>query len=262
MARHKPKKSLVQLPVPPFMVGSPMWIDWVYATDPARDVNGRSRPTTRSYLVSGADLVPGERDTAEGQLENVAILLLAWLREIGVVKRFKVQPFSLSGQMHGVEATPDAMAETRGSRHVVIEAKPFEDLVGAEAEQQNAVRGVLQSVQIQFAIWTERWPLTRAMTTNLWTMRRAWKLNYSDAQIRSVAALVAERPMPLCEIIRDDVIQDVVLAAAYQGAVFVNPFHPICKDTYVYPTVPFELLDRIFEGWRADELVWNALPGR
>ena len=94
--------------------GSPAWIEAVYSSGPARSVEGRSRPTQRDMSVSALNKTS---DAVEGRLEKIAVNLLEWLRNLGLVKRFKYQPFTFNERLHGVEASEGGLTALAGSRH-------------------------------------------------------------------------------------------------------------------------------------------------
>lgn len=139
----RPKKSPRPEPVTTF-IGSPAWIKAVYEADPARSVLGRSRPTQRNISV---DRELGTSIAVEGRLENMALQMLDWLKNQGLVRRFKTQPFKLNKDEHGFEATPDFMFEDDTQNQYVLEVKPVDSLDPCEQHQQDEVGRVVSLAQ-------------------------------------------------------------------------------------------------------------------
>jgi hypothetical protein len=239
------------------VMGSPAWIKAVYEMDPARSVLGRSRPTQRNVSV---DRELGTSTAVEGRLENMSLQLLEWLRNQGLVKRFKTQPFKLSRDDHGVDATPDFVFEDGTKNQYVLEVKPVDSLVSSEQAQQDEVARIVSLARMEFVLWTDQWPLTRTVYHNMWHMRRATKLGFSDDAVSAVVEAVASGSKALEELHARGLTFDAIHAAAYRGLVFLNVFHPINTKTHVHPIAPDYLQQHLFEGWRRADLAWSCLP--
>ena len=250
----RPKKSPRPEPVTTF-IGSPAWIKAVYEADPARSVLGRSRPTQRNISV---DRELGTSIAVEGRLENMALQMLDWLKNQGLVRRFKTQPFKLNKDEHGVEATPDFMFEDDAKNQYVLEVKPVDSFDPCEQHQQGEVGRVVSLAQMKFVLWTDQWPLTRTVHHNLWHMRRAAKLGFSESDLLEVVNAVASNSKSLQEL----QACDAIYAAAYRGLVFLNVFHPIQANTHVHSTAPQHIHRELFKGWCPADMAWDRLPNR
>ncbi|WP_198084407.1 hypothetical protein [Variovorax sp. E3] len=238
------------------MHGSPAWIKATYEGDAARSVLGRSRPTQRNVSVDKETLA---QQAVEGRLENTSLHLLEWLRNIGTVKRFKSQPFTLKKELHGIDATPDFMFEDYRTLQYVMEVKPLSRLTPAEQNQQDQVARVSELAQMKFLIWTDQWPLTRTAFLNLWHMRRAQKLGYSASDIAEVAQAVDSGHKTVKDLYEGGLTFDVIHAAAYRGRVFLNIFHPINEQSYVHRDTPPRIIDELLQGWCRADLAWERL---
>lgn len=238
------------------VMGSPAWIKAVYDTDPARSVLGRSRPTQRNISV---DRELGTSIAVEGRLENMSLQLLEWLRNHGLVKRFKTQPFTLAKDEHGVDATPDFVFEDDKKNQYVLEVKPVDSLVPSEQAQQDEVGRIVSLARMDFVLWTDHWPLTRTVYHNLWHMRRATKLGFSQGELFAVSDAVASGPKALEELYACGLTFDAIHAAAYRGLIFLNIFHAINGKSHVHSTAP-DYLQRYFcKGWCRADVAWDRL---
>lgn len=241
------------------VMGSSAWTKAVYETDPARSVLGRSRPTQRNVSV---DRERGTTIAVEGRLENMAFQLLEWLQHQGHVKRFKTQPFALSKDEHGVKATPDFMFEDSAECQYVLEVKPVLSLVPSEQDQQDEVARIVRLARMEFVLWTDQWPLGRVAFHNMWHMRRAAKLEFSESDLTSVVNAVASGTWSLEELHAWGFSFDAVCAAAYRGLVFLNVFQPITGKTHVLSSAPKHIHRQLFKGWYPADLAWERLPNR
>ena len=241
------------------LLGSPAWIEAVYSSGPARSVEGRSRPTQRDMSVSALDKTS---DAVEGRLEKIALNLLEWLRNLGLVKRFKYQPFKLDEQLHGVKATPDFLFEDSNGNHHVLEVKSVAFLTADEQEQQDKVKRASQQARLGFIFWTDQWPLSRSVFNIMSHMRRAHNLGITDSEIEGLIQAIRDQPRTLKELRSPPfkVSSDFVFATAYRGKAFWNIFQEIEDHTYVYEHPQRDLLEPLFKGWCRAELVWSALP--
>ena len=178
------------------------------------------------------------------------------------MKRFKTQPFSLSKDDHGVKATPDFMFEDSTDGQYVLEVKPFLSLVPSEQGQQDEVARIVRLAQMEFVLWTDQWPLGRVAYHNMWHMRRAAKLGFSESDLSNVANALASGSKSLEELHAWGFTFDAVHAAAYRGLVFLNVFHPIHAKTHVHSNAPQHIHRQLFEGWCRADMAWDRLPNR
>jgi hypothetical protein len=112
---------------------------------------------------------------------------------------------------------------------------------------------------MQFVMWTDQWPLTRHVYHNLWHMRRAAKLGFSEADLYEVVKAVASGFKSIAELNSRNLSFDVVHASAQRGLVFINIFHPINANTKIYQNAPDYMCRYVFEGWSRADLAWCNL---
>jgi len=262
--KSKPKTKVkaevaVAVNLSQLLPGSPAWIEAVYSSDPARSVEGRSRPTQRDMSVSALNKTS---EAVEGRLEKIALNLLEWLRNLGWVKRFKYQPFTFDEHLHGVKATPDFMFEDINGKHHVLEVKSVAFLTADEQAQQDKVKSIAQRAELGFILWTDQWPLSRSVFNIMSHMRRAHNLGISDREIEELIQAIRDQPRTLKELRSPPfkVSSDFVFATAYRGKAFWNIFQEIEDHTYVYEQPQPGLLAPLFQGWSRADLVWSGLP--
>lgn len=239
--------------------GSPAWIEAVYSSDPARSVEGRSRPTQRDTSVSALNKTSV---SVEGRLEKIALNLLGLLCNLGLIKRFKYQPFKFDEQLHGVEATPDFLFEDINGKHHVLEVKSLAFLTADEQAQQDKVKSVSQQARLGFILWTDQWPLSRSVFNIMSHMRRAHNLGIADGEIEDLIQAIRDKPRTLKELRSPPfkVSSDFVLATAYRGKAFWNIFQEFEDHTYVYEHPQRGFLESLLQGWSRAEVVWSRLP--
>lgn len=208
-------------------VGSRQWLDYVFLAPPARDPQGRSRPTQR-YLAQGDD---GTVTVAEGGNTATARSLLATMKNAGMVKRWKLEPFALNGVDHGVNATPDILFETTDGRAFVVETKASKYLTDEKQQKQRRVESVITQSGMTFLLWTDRWPLSAVLWRHLREMRRLGSCDIPYDRLFAVAQQVAAGPKTLTELRQVGLYRHHVLAAVWAGQAHFDLFRPLEDKT-------------------------------
>jgi uncharacterized protein YlzI (FlbEa/FlbD family) len=248
------------------VIGSRSWVDAVYASGPAREVDGKARSTVRHFLtgdgVDGLDDIEN-LNVLEGWLEKEAAVVLKILKNWKFVSRFKAQPFQLTKEKHGVDAYPDFIVDLTDGRRFVIEVKTMRWFTEEEKTQQEAVANSFINTPIQFEIWTDKFPVGKDVLHNLNHMRRANNLGYEKEELEKVIEKISEKPKKISEILEatDGVNLDKILAAAYQGRIYLNFILPIKGDTYVHKNRNDRILEALFTPWIRNRMGWDSLPG-
>lgn len=210
-------------------LGSRQWLDHVFLAPPARDPQGRSRPTQR-YLAQGGD---GSVTVAEGGNTATARSLLVTMRNAGVVKRWKLEPFALNNADHGINATPDILFETHDGRSFVVETKASKYLTEEKLEKQRHVESVITQSGMTFLLWTDRWPLSAVLWRQLREMRRLGSCDVPYDRLLAVAQQVAESPKTLADLRRSGLYRHHVLAAVWAGQAHADFFRPLSDQTLI-----------------------------
>lgn len=142
----------IRMKVQPLRVSNAA-LEAIFSSPPRRDIARTSKSTTRFPVF-----VPAQQCTyyAEGGNEHVAILLLRHLQYLGIVRRFKPQPFFLEELGGPIGLIPDLLVELHdGSLHVIeCKAKRF---ITAEVQKRfDLEREFFEQLGLEFHIWTNR----------------------------------------------------------------------------------------------------------
>lgn len=239
-----------------FTVGSNQWLDDVFANGPARDVQGRSRPTQRYLTFGRREQIVG----AEGGGASIARSLLETMQNAGVVSRFMLEAFSLSKAHHGIKATPDIIFQTDSAETYVIEVKSSRYLTAARIEKCRQVEVALQGSGMKYRLWTD----TAPMPPNLWRlmreMRRLGFSNLTRESINSVVQAIAAQPLKVIELRSQGVYRDQILAAAWHGIVHFNLHAEFGDQTLISTDVRERQFSRFLTSTVKAHSWWNTLP--
>lgn len=207
-------------------IGSKKWVDSVFASPPAREVKGRSRPTQR-YIATVDDAA----SHAEGGNTAAARNLLHTMRNAQAVSAFKLEPFELSED--GLVTIPDIIFRTRDDKVYVVEVKSYRFLIEEKLEKCRAVEKKINSYGMKYLLWTDRWPLNRY----LWNLtRRLRMMGYADIskeELDYAVTLVESGAATMGRLAELGVYQHVVLAAVWHGRLHINLFDKLCSETKV-----------------------------
>ena len=247
-----------QIPDPKTMtLGSNAWVEAVYQSGPARETEGRSRPTHRYFGAADTDI---DDVVMEGRNEYIAYLLLCVLRNSGIVSRFKGQPFRLDEECHGVYAYPDFMFDLVDGRRFVLEVKSNRFIDEKEKVQLEAVNAAFTDTSINYLLWTDKWPLHRPVIHAMNHLRRAHRQSYPDDHLQSIRQAVQRGPRTMREL-RTETPKfhfDEVLAAAYRGRVFLNIFQKIDDYTKVTYAPDLKMIELLFQTRVQGAKGWDA----
>lgn len=211
-------------------LGSPAWVEHVFASPDARQVWGRSRPTQRFGI--GNEL--GIPIYAEGGNEASARALMILGEKTGQVLRWKLQPFSLEEKNHGLKATPDLMFEMSDGRIYVCEAKSVRFLTDKKLEKIRAVERILNATgRIQYLFWTDAWPLSPPTTRLMHDLRRCGTSNIPSRAIPALEDLLRNGPKTIFELRQMGFVRDVVMAATWRGRAHFNLWKTVVDSTIV-----------------------------
>jgi hypothetical protein len=210
-------------------LGSNAWLEEVFASEPARDPSGRSRPTQR-YLIHQSS---GEPSVAEGGNTATARSLLTTMLNAGVVKRLKLEPFQLNRADHGIDATPDVIFQTCDSRVFVVETKASKYLTEEKLSKQRQVESVITQSGMTYLFWTDAWPLSSVLWRQLRETRRLGTSEIPRDQIWAVAQAVAVSPKTIEELRQLGLYRQYVLAAVWLGQVHMDLFSQLSEFSLV-----------------------------
>lgn len=213
-------------------LGSRKWVEMVFATAPARDPQGRSRPTQR-FALRGDD----ELTVAEGGGSSIARSLLESMRKAGLVRRWKLEPFGLNRRDHQVEAFPDIIFETVDDAIYVAEVKASKFLNDEKLKKLSAVEKVINASGMTYLLWTDRWPLSRPTWRLAREMRHLGSCAIPRDAILAVQEAVREAPMTVDELSLLGSYRQHIFAAIWEGLVHIDLHAEFSDKTLVTNTV-------------------------
>jgi len=164
------------------------WLEEVFSSPPRRDVARESKATTRIPVR-----VPLQNCLfyADGGNEHVALLVLRHLQSIGVVRRFKSQPFYLDELRGPVKSLPDILVELHdGSLHV-IECKSKRFITDEVKERFTLERECLHHFGFGFHIWTNRDKVAQPISSGVRILDRCLSHPPPVEVIEQIRALVS-----------------------------------------------------------------------
>lgn len=129
------------------------WLEEVFSSPPRRDIARETKATTRIPMrvpMQGCSFY------GEGGNEHVALLLLRHLQSIGIVRRFKPQPFYLEELGGPARQIPDVLAELHDESLHVIECKSKRFMTDEVKEHFGLERDCLINLGFDFHVWTDR----------------------------------------------------------------------------------------------------------
>jgi len=237
-------------------LGSDKWIEQVFSEGPARSVQGRSRPTQR-YLTTDHR---GQIVIAEGGAASIARSLLEAMQNVGIVKRFKLEPFTLTREEHGVDGTPDSLFQTVNGETFVIEVKSSRFLTAEKIEKCIQVQAALANSGMNYLLWTDTSPLPPALWGLLREMRRLGYSAVPRESIEKVIQAISEKPMTVEELRQNGIYRDPILAASWHGVAHFNLDREFGDKTMVCNDVNARQFSRFLKSTIKTHVWWSGLP--
>lgn len=237
-------------------LGSKKWIENVFLEEPARVVQGRSRPTQR-YLTTDRS---GHVLFAEGGGASIARSLLETMSNAGVVRRFKLEPFTLTREDHGIDATPDNLFQTFNDETFVVEVKSSRFLTAEKIEKCLQVQTALAPSGMKYLLWTDTSPLPPALWQLLREMRRLGFSALPRESVEKVIQAISEGPKTVGELRQLGIYRDVLLAAAWHGAAHFNLNNQFSEATIVSSDVNARQFVRLLQSTLKNQRWWSGLP--
>jgi hypothetical protein len=186
------------------------WRDEVFKSPPRRDIDKKSKTTTRIPVWTESGQM-----YAEGGNEATALRLLRHLQLLGLVRRFKAQPFCLEEIGGPTGRVPDILVELNHERslHVVqVKAKRFiTDDVQSRFDQE---REFLARLGFHFHVWTNRDRLGQPTSMTVQMLDRGYRCPPSDARLNEIGA-AAKEATTLAPLLLSFGWDDVIAAAAH-----------------------------------------------
>ena len=236
--------------------GTDEWIEEVFASPPARDVQGRSRPTTRFHVSAGGN------EAVEGKTASLSRLVLSSAINCGLIKRYKFEPCALCKETHGVDAIPDILFEHADNRRFFVEAKAERHLARpADIEKARAVAACAQEAGINYLFWTDLWPLVKPLGRILRSSRRCGTASVPAQQVENLVQRVDRGDAHWDELRDAGIFRDAILHAFWTGRVHLNLFEDPCDKTIVSSNIATRSFDTLLgAGINSHEWWYDLLP--
>lgn len=234
------------------VMGSKPWVDSAFASAPARNVKGRSRPTQRFVCT-----VDDQPSYAEGGNAAVARNLLHTMRHAGEVSRFKLEPFKLEdGELVTV---PDLMFQTKDSKVYVVEVKSYRYLTQETLEKCLETQRVVNATGMKYLLWTDNSPLNRACWNLTRRIRMMGHAAIPQSELDYAVELVKAQKLTMNQLLDLGVYEHVVMATIWYGRLHANLFAPIAGDSFVSNSVADRRFDRALKADVDAQILWQSM---
>lgn len=232
---------------------SEAFLNDIFATGERIDVGKRGTQTTRRPIhVAGSSRVV----YACGGHEATCLNLLEYLRLLGVVKRWKSQPFNLL-ELGGPDAVPDVLAQLPSGAAEVIQVRAWRFLTPEVQEKYAREREFLQPLGFGFHIWTNHDVLSSDTSHTVAELARGRLYPAARERIEEIRA-AAEHAEHLGTLL-DQFGWDDALSAAAHLAFHFDITQPIHEHTQLLRGHSATRYVHLFAGRHAPSGWWESL---
>lgn len=240
-----------------YEMGSPDWVTQVFSTGPARSNKGHSKHTQyHQMFVPSMNVLMG----AQGRREACALLALQYLHTLGLIARFKAQPFVTTEEEFGAQIFPDFLVQLPDGRLLVIEIKTERFITHALklVFDRNIER--FSNVGMTYLVWSDKQPLNHAMRHHLIQMQRFCGEDIPRTEIDGLTKLVSQRrAVKLSEIYDAGFDLGCIYAAAWEGKVFASWSEAFSSTSKITPWRTENLESTFLDGKRSSNEWWDSL---
>lgn len=210
--------------LPQHSMGSPAWTEHVFSMGSARGIKGHSKHTQyHQTYVQSLNTMMG----VQGRNEACALLMLQYFHGLGLVKRFKSQPFVTLKQEFGSEICPDFLVELPDQRLLVVEIKTDRFISHAVKLLFDSNSRRFKGFGLTYLVWTDLNPLNHAVRHHAIQMRRFSGDDIPREEIDGLTKMVtSRRTVTLREIYEAGFDIGCLYAAAWEGKIFI----PLTKE--------------------------------
>ena len=230
VTRWKDDADSVSAPGTMHSFGSRDWAEHVFTTPPARIVKGRTRWTHRHLCWSG---VLQRGAYVESRNELIGLLALEYLHNLGMVRRFKEQPFTTPSELFQAQYTPDFLFESSSGRLYLSEVKSKRFLTRDIERKLSNFKSEFIRYGLQFLLWTDKTPLNKTIAHNLIRLKMSTYEYFSTERIAELVDTLTLQPLTVQELLYKSFDIDLVCSAAWDGKVFIPLHKPISTLTTV-----------------------------
>lgn len=230
------------------------WREEVFSSPPRRDIARESKATTRLPV-----LVPMQGCTfyGDGGNEHVALLLLRHFQSIGIVRRFKSQPFYLEELGGPSKLIPDILVELRDSSLHVIECKSNRFVTDEVKERFALEEQCLVGLGFRFHVWTNRDKVGQPISSTVRELDRGFRRPPSSEIVNRISACVCSKTT-LGDLLVDFGHDDVIGAAAV-CAIHFDLRRKLHETSAVTLLPSAEYQDHFFESRHVPDGWWASL---
>jgi hypothetical protein len=240
------------------------WLDGVFNSPPVREVKGRSRPTQR---FAYQDDEGGVIHYQEGGNEQTASILFRYWKRLGIVRRYKPQPFNVNDLSPGINAVPDFLVELTDRRIFVIEVKARRFLSPDVLASLEVIQDALCEQGLPYRVWTDKDPegktnkLNRAVWGNARVILRGFAIPLEAGSKAEIPELIAKGDCVVGDLLAADACGwDQLISALARGVFFINIQDEINENSKVHASIPTSQWKHFFEEGDAFETWWGGLP--
>lgn len=238
------------------------WRDATFDMPPARQVAGRSRPTQRSRIQDST----GREHICEGGNELTAAVLLNHLCRLGLVRRYKFQPFNLQ-DFGGESGYPDLLVELRTSELFVVEVKSAKFLTAEYLDKYRARERELLALGIPTVLWTDKkaaqaiGALTHSARNNLLDLDRCSRIVAADKVLARLRDGVSRSRVRLTQLLTDTGATWEELMYAWAHNYVRAPIEETLHETTIFTEAASPGSYRSYFDARSGSAVWwDRLP--
>jgi hypothetical protein len=217
-------------------------------------VNKQSKATTRFPVPVPLQQV---EMYAEGAHEHTAMLILRHLQQLGLVNRFKGQPFALEEISGPNNRIPDLLVELPDASLHVIQCKSHRFLTDEVKNRFEEERICLNAYGIQFHIWTDRNKVGRPMSQSVRLLDRGFRYPPEPEVISSIRNR-ATQVSRLHELLTDFGWDDVIAAAAH-CAIHIDIRETIHEETTASLVGPQDYISYFFARRHVPGGWWDSI---
>lgn len=235
--------------------GSHAWVEEVFSTPAVIQLEGPSKATQFHDLPTN-----GPRMGGQGRKEAAAILACNYMQTLGLVKRFKAQPFETPKESFGAAIRPDLLVELHhNSIAVVIEVKTERFLTRIVHTKLDYNRTQFEKHGLNYLVWTDSRPLNHAVRHHLFHMARFARQVPAD-EVASIVSIVSGRlRIRLDELLLSGVDLGALYAAAALGRVFFPVTKALAADSWISVERTDELESAFLGAVRRVDEWWTSL---
>ncbi len=204
------------MPTPSYPLGSPEWLDHVFSTPPVRGLKGRSK-RNRSHDYPSAHM--GRTIIVEGRNEECAATVLEYFCTLGLVRRFKEQPFRADVDEFDYEIVPDFLVEAADGQLFIVEVKTDRFITVRAEHVFNRTRAKFADFGITYLVWSDRTPLTHALRRSIRETKRLSKSVDGEEILELQQKVAAQSSISVKELYQQGFDWGVIHAAAWKGYV-------------------------------------------